>query len=330
MAKFKLPLPLADASSQIAHAKLLCSRHLNQPTPSAFLCSDQGNYSVTLTVISADNGKHIIQFRDSAQDCEPYLNARKHVGDLVPDVQYLQDAELERAGIWSYYMTLVPGRTWREVEARLTTAQIVACSRSLGRAFARCIVQGSSSGEVVEEYIKPRLRTILEHKHRPELVQHVEAIEQLLSRADELKVLPLAVTHADLRQMNIMVHEDLSAVTGIIDWEYSEPLLKPFGLQFYTFYYLASHYDWVKDVFISKRIDYDEMNEALWDGVLEGCDKSVRDVLVKHWAALQTSILIGIVLDKIQIEDDGVVNFHKPALDVLGEHLTYRLPTPPF
>lgn len=68
-------------------------------------------------------------------------------------------------------------------------------------------------------------------------VQHYKAkIERLLREVDQLKSLPLFVSHFDLNQLNILVDEKYQ-VTGIIDWEYSRNLL--FGMRFSRIHTLA-------------------------------------------------------------------------------------------
>lgn len=322
---FELPSFLAGEAEQTRYAQAVCQRFLNRSCISASPVSDQGNFSRTFVVKSTDSALHIIQFRTELQDIAPYHEARKHAGDLVPDVQYVPDAELEAAGIWINYVMYIPGKTWREVRKGWSDEQCLNSTRSLGAAFARCVVSGGSSRDTIESYVKPALRDILSLANNdPQVAKFIPLMEHQLETADKLGILPLAATHQDLRQTNIMVKDDLSGISGLIDWEYSNPVLKPFGFAFYTFHYISWEYHPDAENFTELELS-NKMNEAMWEGIMAGLDTKTRDLLVQNLDVVHAAIITGTLLDRIHVED-AELQYHAPALEALGGHLRYKLP----
>ncbi|KAF9072202.1 hypothetical protein BDP27DRAFT_1382213 [Rhodocollybia butyracea] len=61
-------------------------------------------------------------------------------------------------------------------------------------------------------------------------------IENLLTKVDELKALPLALCHIDINERNIIVN-DGADIVGLIDWEQAS--LLPFGMNAWCIRYLA-------------------------------------------------------------------------------------------
>ncbi|OBT84670.1 hypothetical protein VE02_07843 [Pseudogymnoascus sp. 03VT05] len=138
MSDSDFPTELNNAEKQINKAKELASQHLGIKAISAQLTTTQGCFSKTLEVFLQDGRSVIIQFRIEALDAEPFLRARDLLGDIVPIIEVIHDPELVKAGN----------------ETRRAT-----CSKSLGRVFARCFVEGNTS-EVVDSDIIPNLHTI--------------------------------------------------------------------------------------------------------------------------------------------------------------------------
>ncbi|KAH7346884.1 hypothetical protein BKA65DRAFT_551787 [Rhexocercosporidium sp. MPI-PUGE-AT-0058] len=88
-----LSASLNTGSKQIAKAKELARSHLNIRATKARGVDIQGFLTRTL-IVTIESGE-------------------KALGDVVPDTAKIRDEDLEREEIWPYYMTFIPGRTWR-------------------------------------------------------------------------------------------------------------------------------------------------------------------------------------------------------------------------
>ncbi|TVY31311.1 hypothetical protein LSUB1_G009014, partial [Lachnellula subtilissima] len=233
----QFPTTLNNTEKQINKAKELAAKHLGIQAKSAQLTSTQGCFSKTVKVSLQDGRSIIIQFRIEALDTEPFTRARNLLGNTVPIIEPIDDPELVEAGVWPFYMTLIPGKPWLEYEDGWNDTQRSTCAKSLGRLFARCFVEGNT-GDVVDSVILPNL-----HKLRALALERDDAkqfslfIDKLIEDAPALKELPLFLGHLDMNEMNILVGED-AEITGVIDWELSPPP-QPFGVACYCIQFLA-------------------------------------------------------------------------------------------
>lgn len=128
-----LPASLNTSAKQIAKAKELARSHLNMRATKARGVDIQGFFSRTLIVTMESGEKVIVQLRVEPLDLDTFRRARQALGDVVPDIAEIRDEALEREEIWPYYMTFIPGRTWRRSAAFCNPALNVACAKSLGR-----------------------------------------------------------------------------------------------------------------------------------------------------------------------------------------------------
>jgi len=56
-----------------------------------------------------------IHFRIEPLDTEPFIRAaRNRLGNTMPIIEAFDGLELVEAGIWQFYMTLIPGEPWLE------------------------------------------------------------------------------------------------------------------------------------------------------------------------------------------------------------------------
>jgi hypothetical protein len=301
-----LPESLNTAAKQIAKAKELARSHLNVRATKAQGVDLQGFFSRTLIVTLAGGDKAIVQFRVVPLDIDIFHRARQALGDVVPEIERIRDESLEREEVWPYYMNLMPGRIWRRSAAFSNPALSVVCAKSLGRILSRGFVSYDSTA-VVEGSIVPRLK----------MIQSAMTDKENETRADQIKNLPLFISHADLNHINILVQED-GEVSGIVDWELSSDL--PFGMGFSRIHDLAGRF--TNGEFRMPE-GFEEAERGFWEAVFDGVRPDVRRVLDANLDAVQTSVHIGTLLFTLDLEGD---TFNPAALKALPKFLTYRIP----
>ncbi|KFX94060.1 hypothetical protein V490_04539 [Pseudogymnoascus sp. VKM F-3557] len=320
MSDSDFPPELNNAEKQISKAKQLASQHLGIKALSAQLTTIQGCFSKTLEVFLQDGRSVIIQFRIEALDVHPFLRARNLLGDTVPIIEAIHDPELVKAGVWPFYMTRIPGKAWLEYEDVWNETQRATCSKSLGRVFARCFVQGNAS-EAVDADIIPNLHKIRALALERDDVKPFSAyIAKLIENAAALKKLPLFLGHLDINEMNVLVGED-AEITGIIDWELS-PSPQPFGVACYCIQFLAGE---IIDKVFRPRPSFEAIDRAFWDGLMENAPAEMRDFLEANWEIVQTAVMIGTVFKVFSVEGDEVF-VSKIRLDALPMLMRYRVP----
>ncbi|KFY86115.1 hypothetical protein V500_07852 [Pseudogymnoascus sp. VKM F-4518 (FW-2643)] len=320
MSDSDFPTTLNNAEKQINKAKELASQHLGIKAISAHLTTTQGCFSKTLEVSLQDGRSVIIQFRIEALDAEPFFHARNLLGDIVPIIEAIHDPELVKAGIWPFYMTRIPGKPWMEFEDVWNETQRATCSRSLGRIFSRCFVEGNT-GEVVDSTIIPnlhKLRTLA--LERDDVKPFSAFIAKLIEEAPALKTLPLFFGHLDINEMNVLVGEN-AEITGVIDWELSPPP-QPFGVACYCIQFLAGE---IIDKVFRQRPEFEAIDREFWAGLLEDIPTKNRDSLEANWEAVQTAVMIGTIFKVMSIEGDEVF-VSKIRLDALPMLMRYRIP----
>lgn len=311
MSDSDFPTTLNNAAKQINKAKELALQHLGIKAISAQLTTTQGCFSKTLEVSLQDGRSVIIQFRIEALDTEPFFYARNLLGDIVPIIEAIHDPELVKAGIWPFYMTRIPGKPWIEFEDIWNETQRATCSKSLGRIFSRCFVEGNT-GEVVDSAIIPnlhKLRTLA--LERDDVKPFSEFIAKLIEEAPALKKLPLFFGHLDINEMNVLVGENYE-ITGVIDWELSPPP-RPFGVACYCIQFLARE---IIDKVFRQRPEFEAIDRGFWAGLLEDTPTKIRETLEANWEAAQTAVMIGTIFKVMSVEGDKVF-VSKIRLDAL-------------
>lgn len=319
MSDSDFPPELNNAEKQITKAKELASQQLGIKALSAQLTTTQGCFSKTLEVFLQDGRSVIIQFRIEALDVTPFLRARDLLGDLVPIIEAIHDPELVKAGIWPFYMTRIPGKPWLEYEDVWNETQQATCSKSLGRVFTRCFVDGNA-GEVVDSDIIPNLHKITLALEREDLKSFSAFITQLIEEAPALKKLPLFLGHLDINGMNVLVGED-AEITGVVDWELSPPP-QPFGVACYCIQYLAGEI--ISKVF-RPRTEFEAIDRAFWAGLVENSPAEMRECMEANWEAVQTAVMIGTVFKVFSVEGDEV-SVSTISLAALPMLMRYRIP----
>ncbi|KFY38745.1 hypothetical protein V494_04214 [Pseudogymnoascus sp. VKM F-4513 (FW-928)] len=316
----QFPPTLNNAEKQINKAKELATQHLGIEAVSAQLTTTQGCFSRTLEVSLEDGRTIIIQFRIEALDAEPFFGARKLLGDLVPIIEAIHDPELVKDGIWPFYMTRIPGKPIMEYENIWNQNQLATCTKSLGRVFARCFVEGNAD-EAVDSDIIPNLQKIRTYAlEREDVKPFLVIIDKLIDGAPGLKKFPLFFGHLDINDMNVLAGEN-AEITGVIDWELS-PSSRPFGVACYCIQHLAGEF--VDKVF-RERPGFEAIDRGFWNGLLEDTPIEIRGRLEADWEAVQTAVMIGTLFKTFWVEGDQV-SASKLSLNALPMMMRYRIP----
>ncbi|KAF2759776.1 hypothetical protein EJ05DRAFT_474838 [Pseudovirgaria hyperparasitica] len=311
-----LPKCLNTPSKQSTKARQLVNLHSDIPSKKARGPNLQGFFSRTV-IVTLQNGEDVvIQFRPEPLDLEPFLLARRVLGEVVPDIKVIQDAELEREGIWVYWMTCIPGKTWLDGARGRTSQTRVTTVRSLGRILSKGYVD-DSSGSVIDHKVRPHLELLLASED-PQIRQFHLVARDLLGKLDQLKSLPLFVAHFDLNEVNIMV-DDNCEVSGIVDWELSTPL--PFGMGFGRVHTLAGEYSEQK---FYMPPEFDDAERGFWQEIWDGIPENVRSHAKPE--AVQIAVTLGTLLDTFQLDEGKVGPYSSVAVNALPKFLTYRIP----
>ncbi|KAI6527703.1 hypothetical protein MCOR05_008692 [Pyricularia oryzae] len=319
-----LPACLATASNQVTLAKKLLSTRFNSRAVRVDRPDIEGCFSRTLLVALEDSREFAVQFRPKELDLDVFYTARKALGDVVPEIGVLEDDELKESGFHAYWMTRMPGRIWLHgIRGKGDEGRIAIC-KSLGEAFSKGFLDpdgfpGYTSAAALDKTVRPHLETILA-SDLPELVPFRNAIQGLVHELDSLNRLPLWIAHFDLNEVNVLIDDDCR-VTGIIDWELSRPL--PFGVGLGRIHTIVGEYSdgefYMPDCFV-------EAEKAFWHAMLDGMVPEVRKRLEEMPDIVQLGVLIGTVMDCINMEN-GMLCISEISIKALDKFLTYRIPT---
>ncbi|RDL31473.1 uncharacterized protein BP5553_09682 [Venustampulla echinocandica] len=271
----------------------------------------------------ASKERVIIQLRTEPLDVEIFQHARRALGDVVPDIAKIADEALESEGIWPYYMTFMPGETWRRSRAFDSPVLTTKFAKSLGGILSRGFVS-YDDGAVVDTAIKvqlKRLQAAMNNESNEERADQIKPfrgdIQRMLDSADRLKVLPLFISHADLNHMNILISET-SEVSGIVDWELSSDL--PFGMGCYRVHDLVGRYRHGEFRMLE---GFEDGERGFWEAVFEGLPMDIRRVLDANLNAVQFAVHVGTLLGTLDLQGD---HFNHAALKALPKFLSYRIP----
>jgi hypothetical protein len=130
----------------------------------------------------------------------------------------------------------------------------------------------------------------------------------------------LFISHFDLNQVNILIDENYH-VSGIVDWELSS--LFPFGMGLSRIHTLAGEFSEHKFYMPD---EFEEAERGFWEEIFYGVPADIREVLNTNLEAVQTSVLLGTLLDTFEL-DDGKLGLCNPAMvAALPKFLSYRIP----
>lgn len=314
-----LPKCLNTASKQAKKARQLAQSYTGIPAKKAQGPSLQGFFSRTMIVTLQTGEKLVIQFRPEPLGLEPFEVARRVLGPVVPEIKLLPDEELESKGVWSYWMTCIPGKMWLEGVRGKDPKSLVTINRSLGRILSKGRVGSGSSERVIDHRLGPHLALLLSSKD-DQIRQFHDTARTLLSKLDQLKMLPLFVSHFDLNNVNIMVDDDCE-VSGIIDWELSTPL--PFGMGFSRISTLAGEFC---DKKFRMPLEFEDAERGFWQEVCDGLPAEVRKLFDTDPDTIQIAVTLGTLLDTFQLDEGKIGPYNYVVVEALPKLLTYRIP----
>ncbi|OBZ73004.1 hypothetical protein A0H81_07140 [Grifola frondosa] len=223
----RAPTPMARLSFEdlsndqaIAEAKEVIKRFMNKTPVDATPCSTQGAFSRSVAVTLEDQSKFIVQFKDEDIDLAIVSLARTLLGDIVPPVNLVWTSKAPRA----YVTPCVPGPVWESCDCTVENETLIAST--LGDIVGSLILPYESA-RVVDDVVIPYLQRVLERGPFYRFKKFKAKIEQLLSNAETLKILPLALCHIDINRSNVILTEE-KAFAALIDWE--QAAILPLGM----------------------------------------------------------------------------------------------------
>lgn len=313
-----MPPCLNTSSKQAKKARELAHAHTGIPARKAQGPQPQGFFSRTMIVTLNTGEEIVIQFRPEVLDLEPFKIARAALGSVVPEIGLLEDEELKQNGIWAYWMTRCPGKTWVEGIRGKDATALVTLNQSLGRILSRGFVEGKSE-LVVDKKIRPHLQLLLasqEDRIRPFHGLASELSQQLA----RLSSLPLFISHFDLNEVNVLLDENCE-VSGIIDWELSACL--PFGMGFSRIHTTAGEYS---DRKFYMPPNFEDAERGFWREIYRGLSPETRRMVDDNVDAVQTAVTLGTLLDAFQLDNGKIGPSNPVVVASLPKLLSYRIP----
>ncbi|KAL4948880.1 hypothetical protein BDW69DRAFT_175635 [Aspergillus filifer] len=192
----------------------------------------QGAFSYTVAA-----GERLVQFRSSESllDIERLSLARKIYGNVVPAC-VKRDVMAVSPSLTIYVMDKIPGITY--IEAPLTTLSCNSWQEQTVSDFARFFAK-SWVNRLTDPYRSEHSLADLQDK-LDLLIQNLPLrFKDIISKLrEELPAIfdptyPLALTHTDLCEMNIIVNREAGGINGVVDWAEAEIL--PFGLSLWGY-----------------------------------------------------------------------------------------------
>jgi len=143
----------------------------------------------------------------------------------------------------------------------------------------------------------------------------------MLQRIDQLKVLPLFLSHFDLNEVNILVDDECN-VSGIIDWELANIL--PFGMGFSRIHTLAGEFSEGK---FYMPPEFEDAERGFWQEIFAGVPINIRKVVEANLELINFAVKLGMLLNAFQLDDGGKsVGVNPVVVEVLPKFLSYRIP----
>lgn len=309
-------------AKQKKHARRVAERQYQKSSKSASASRLQGFFSRTIFVTFTDKTRIVIQFRPEPLDITPFVIARGTLGEVVPEIGLIEDAELEKHNIWTYHMTMMAGKIWSEAVVGRAQMALETVNQSLGEVFANGFLQDRSD-EAVDTRLRPHLELIL-NSDLAHVQPFKETVKSVLGKLDSLKSLPLWVTHFDLNDVNVMLDDDFK-VSGLIDWELSFP--QPFGLLLGRIHTLAGEYH---DGKFYMSTAFEAAERSLWVALYAKLSEVIPGDIAQHIVdspeLVQLSVITGTILDTFQLDDGKLLENPGVAVEALPKLLSYRIP----
>ena len=306
-------LGLTSEAAVLAEATAIATEHFGAEPVSTVLCAQQGESSCTVEVGMKDGSHFVVQLRSGPVDEKSALEAHEILGDLVP-----VPTRVIRGGSpvpYAYVMPRIPGETWATKDDRGWSRKChIKVAGQIGDIIGKCCSQKSSTeSNIVDEFIGRRLQLYLKWGE-PAVEPYKKLIKTLLERLDDLRRLPLCLTHWDINMMNIMV-TDAGNVTGILDWQAA--YWTPFGMNTCRISELAAYnFQGV----LTKRSYSDKMEKAFWRGLFKAAPKEVRMMVSEIQLAKDIGLLMSTFHDASGTPHPSQVAILNKSMDI------YRVP----
>ena len=183
----------------------------------------------------------------------------------------------------------------------------------IGNIIGRCCsTQQNQQNDVIDSFIVPRLEQYIEWDE-PAIAPHKEFIKGLLKKVDNLRKLPLCLTHWDINMMNVMVTDEAD-ITGLVDWE--EMYWMPFGMNTHVISRFAGHN---QPGVYKKRKCSESMEIRFWEELFSSAPRQVGEFLPE----IQLAKDIGYVLSTFH---DASAPPHPSHIGVFNDVLSYKVP----
>jgi hypothetical protein len=296
-------LGLIDDASVLEEAKATATYSLGLQSRSAHECPTQGMASRTVQVDMTD-GVSVIVHEENARQAHEIL------GKLVPvPIRLIRQSPVP----YTYIMPVVSGSTWLAKDTDDWPVQYhIKLAGQIGNIIGRCCSNFSEQNDAIDSFIVPRLERYIEWDE-PTIAPHKEFIKGLLMKVEDLRRLPLCLTHWDINLMNVMVTDEAD-ITGVVDWE--EMYWMPFGMNTHVIARFAGYNR--RGVFI-KRTYSESMEIKFWQELFRSAPPEIRGYLPE----IQLAKDIGYVLSTFH---DASAPPHPSHIGVFNDVLSYNVP----
>ncbi|KAI3614879.1 aminoglycoside phosphotransferase [Moniliophthora roreri] len=218
--------------------------------------------SLSIQVTLADKTEVIVQLRDNEIDLSKFVIARNVLGQVVPQIQVTKDTD----AYFAYVISLNYGLPWNPKQHTPVVAQEAHMASQIARILAKSSLGIDSSG-TIDHYIRPRLQQIIVKECSSNDATHA-CIKSLYSKVDELKSLPLVISHGAIEANDIIVNNSLDIV-AVIGWERGG--LLPFGIDAWSILSLCTNSGNEAGSIVAK---------AFWEGLTAGRSEDFRRAVV--------------------------------------------------
>jgi len=311
-----IPEVVNTEAKQVRWAKQLAAEHLGSPSKGRTWQPPFQDISRTVFLKLQDERDVVIQFRSKRVDVSAFAIAKEILGHYVPDIEALRNEELEKAGVWAYYMNRIPGEVWLREQKQKNPQGRMGVNKSLGRIFSKGFM-ADNSREAVNSVLRPKVDMLLASNLK-DIMPFKETLQGLSEKLVEFSQLPLWVTHCDLNEFNVLIDEK-HEVAGLVDWDGSVPL--PFGIGFGQIHHHTGEFHDGKFYWE----EFELAERGFWDALFDGMPKQIRAQLKERINLVQDAVILGTLLFALT-KLDGSIGCGGPTLEALPKWITYRLP----